>query len=235
MARPFRNTALLASLAVFAALAGCARPPVETTGSIEPPYDYRDRHPIVVTTSPKSISIYPFRGPGGLDRRQREDIREFAEEYRRAGRSRITAMMPSGGGKLQQQTIGFIRKELAAAGIPAAYIRAGHYEPLNPSDAAPVKLEFDAVSAKVASECGKWNRDIVDGGSSRSFDNRQYDNFGCSYQSALAAQVADPVDLARPRVMGPAQVGKRIDDITDLGNSRDPSTAWGVVVTDGTE
>jgi pilus assembly protein CpaD len=235
MVRPIRKTALLASIAAFAVLAGCARPPVVTTGSVEPPADYRDRHPIVITTSPKSISIYPFRGPGGLDKRQRQDIREFAEDYRRAGRSHITAMMPSGGGKLQKQTIGFIRKELAAAGIPAAYLRTGHYEPLNPSDAAPVKLEFDAVSAKVASDCSKWNRDIIDGGTSRGFENRQYDNFGCSYQSALAAQVADPTDLARPRVAGPVQVGKRIDDITTLGAGEDPSTDWKIQVTDGTE
>jgi pilus assembly protein CpaD len=225
MASQFRKTPLLLSLAAIIAVAGCARPQV-TTGSIESPSDYRDRHPIVIDTAPKSISIYPMRGPGGLNRRQAEDIKDFAAQYRATGRSQLAVLMPTSGGKEQKQTLGFIRKELAAAGIPSAYLKSGHYDPVHPNEVSPVKIEFEALTAKVAGECGKWNEDILQGSSSAGFDNRPYENFGCSSQSILAAQVADPADLSRPRLMGEGDIGKRAEDVTQLRNDKDPSTAW---------
>jgi pilus assembly protein CpaD len=38
-------------------------------------------------------------------------------------------------------------------------------------------------------------------------------NFGCSYQKNLAAQVADPRDLVRPRQEGPIDVERRTSGI----------------------
>ncbi len=217
--------ALLSAIAVSALLAGCARPPI-VTGSIDPPADYRDRHPIVVDTVVKDISIYPMRGPGGLNKRQVTDIRDLADEYRSTGRGHIRVLMPSNAGKEQSQTLSFVRKELAAAGIPAAYVRQGHYDPSHPTEVSPVRIEYDGLAAKVASQCGKWEQDVLDGGTSAGFNNRQYDNFGCSYQSVLAAQVADPADLSRPRAMGEADIGKRAEDVTQLRNDTDPTTKW---------
>jgi pilus assembly protein CpaD len=223
------KTALLASIAVTLAIGGCAKP-TGTAALSEPSSDYRERHPIVIDTVPKNVSIYPLRGPGGLDRRQAEDIRAFAADYRATGSGHVMLMMPSNGGKLQHQTLSYARKELIAAGIPATHLRNGHYDPINPTNASPVKLEFQGVSAKLASECGKWDRDILDGGTQDGMENRPFDNFGCSTQAILAAQVEDPADLVRPRVMGDAQISKRIQDVTDVGNGTDPSTQWSVQV-----
>jgi pilus assembly protein CpaD len=229
MASLLCKTALLASVAVTLALGGCAKP-AGTAALSEPSSDYRERHPIVVDMVPKNVSIYPMRGPGGLDRRQTADIRAFAADYRATGSGHVTLMMPSNGGKLQHQTLSYARQELIAAGIPATHLRNGHYDPINPTKASPVRLEFQGVSAKLASECGKWDRDMIDGGTQNGSENRPYDNYGCSTQAILAAQVEDPADLVRPRVMGEAQLSKRLDDITDVGNSSDPSTQWTVQV-----
>jgi pilus assembly protein CpaD len=225
MASLIRKTALFAPLAILAVIAGCASPPI-TTGSVDSPNDYRDRHPIVIDTSMSSINIYPMRGPGGLDKRQTIDIRAFADDYRTRGRGRMMVLIPSSGGRDQKQTLGFIRKELAAAGIAGAYVQNGHYDPDHPNDVSPVKLQFEGLAAKVAGECSKWQQDVLDGGTSKGFDNRQYDNFGCSYQSILAAQVSDPADLSRPRQLGEGDIGKRAEDVTQLRNDQDPSTKW---------
>jgi pilus assembly protein CpaD len=139
MSSPIRKSMLLVSAAAAMALAGCARPPI-TTGSINDPSDYRDRHPIVIDSKTKSLGIYPIRGPGGLDSRQRDDIRAFVSEYRTLGHGQIQILLPSSGGTLQRQTLKFIRDELKAAAITPAYTRLGHYEPINPSDVSPIKL-----------------------------------------------------------------------------------------------
>jgi pilus assembly protein CpaD len=219
-----------ASLALTAALglalAGCVKSDYQPTGSLNESSDHTVRHPIVIDSVPKSVSIYPMRGPGGLDRRQREDLRALAEEYRTRGRGHLVIKMPSNAGRDQSQTLSYIRKALHEEGIPGAYLQTGHYEPMHPTAASPVKVEFSILKAKVASECGKWPADAIDGSTSAGFDNRPFHNFGCSTQSILAAQVADPADLARPREMGEGDLGKRTDDITQLRGDADPSTKW---------
>ena len=42
--------------------------------------------------------------------------------------------------------------------------------------------------------CGRWPEDIAD-----TSENKQWENFGCSYQNNLAAQVSNPADLLGPR------------------------------------
>jgi pilus assembly protein CpaD len=213
------------SLLAAALLAGCAKQPL-TTGSIEPSSDYRENHPIVIDEKEKWIDIYPMRGPGGLDKRQREDIAAFVRDYRETARGALELQMPSGAGQSQVQTGHYIRKALGEAGFPSSHLRAGHYEPSRASEVAPVRLTFHALAAKVDSQCGMWKRDILDASTTNGMANRPYDNFGCSYQNILAAQVANPADLARPRIEGESDIGKRTDDLRQLRDDGDPSTSW---------
>jgi pilus assembly protein CpaD len=225
MSRSARLAILSPALIVTALLAGCAKQDLNT-GSIEPSSDYRMNHPIVMDEKERSIAIYPMRGPGGLDQRQRDDIAQFIEDYRATARSPLEMQMPSGAGKSQMQTAQHIRKALSEAGFPSSHLRAGHYEPSRTSSVAPVKLSFSALAAKVDSQCGMWKRDIINGSTTEGGSNRPYDNFGCSYQSILAAQVANPSDLVRPRVEGESDIGKRTDDLRQLRDDGDPSTTW---------
>jgi pilus assembly protein CpaD len=49
---------------------------------------------------------------------------------------------------------------------------------------------------------------------------------GCSYQSMLAEQVADPRDLVSPRAEDPADTQMRSRPIESLRKGADPTTDW---------
>ncbi len=72
----------------------------------------------------------------------------------------------------------------------------------------------------------KWKADAIGIGDMSGFGNRPYENFGCSTQSILAAQIADPSDLSRPRPMAEGDIGKRTDDVKQLREDGDPTTKW---------
>ena len=69
-------------------------------------------------------------------------------------------------------------------------------------------------------------RDEAGGRDLDTWHNRPYYNLGCSYQTMMAAQVADPIDLVRPRGEGPSDSVKRTKDIEALRKDQDPSTNW---------
>jgi pilus assembly protein CpaD len=197
----------LAALAVGIVLAGCARKP-EVTGSIGAPSDYRDRHPIVMQAGHFEIGVYPIRGPGGLDRRQRDDLADFVETYRERGRGHITIAAPDPATPEIRQTLAQVRAGFKEMLVPASYVRAATY-PGTAGAVSPVKLSFERIEADVAGDCGKWTEDAL-GQGRPNFENRPYDNFGCAYQRHIAVQVADPVDLARPRRLGPADIARQL-------------------------
>lgn len=92
--------------------------------------------------------------------------------------------------------------------------------------ASTIRLSFQRLQAKVASKCGLWPQDL--GGSDPRFNygNEPYWNFGCASQANLAAQVADPVDLARGRVETHGDTLRQVKDIQDLREGKDPSTIY---------
>jgi pilus assembly protein CpaD len=53
-------------------------------------------------------------------------------------------------------------------------------------------------------ECGNWPEDMT-----KTAQNTSYENFGCSQQNNIAAMVADPRDLVRPRPTAPADAMRR--------------------------
>jgi pilus assembly protein CpaD len=64
------------------------------------------------------------------------------------------------------------------------------------------------------------------------WSNKPYWNFGCAYQSAFAAQVADPRDLVAPQGETPADTVMRTRAIEILRKGEDPGTNWKVVNSD---
>jgi pilus assembly protein CpaD len=89
-----------------------------------------------------------------------------------------------------------------------------------------VRLSFQRLQATVASKCGLWPQDLASGSSTDTWQNRPYHNLGCAYQTMMAAQVANPIDLVRPRAEGMIDVKKRTSDIEALRKNEDPSTKW---------
>jgi pilus assembly protein CpaD len=96
----------------------------------------------------------------------------------------------------------------------------------DPFIAAPIRLSFKRLQAKVAGRCGLWPQDL--GVSDVGFNarNEPYWNHGCAMQSNVAAQVADPVDLVRGRQEGRVDTIRRMGNIEKLRQAQDPSTEW---------
>jgi pilus assembly protein CpaD len=220
-ALPSRRLLRLSAAGVIAlAASACAgsRQYADVTGSL--PTDVRDRHPIILSEAPRSIDIYA--SARGLDLRQAEDLRAFAAEYRSQGRSRIIMETPSHGGA----GAGHVRAALASAGVPAAAIVSRSYPVEGHLHAAPVRLSFASLQARVPHACGAWPEDTGLSQPGFSASNRPYWNLGCASQTALAAQVADPLDLVRGRQEGRIDTQKRIGALEKLRQGADPTTNW---------
>ena len=83
---------------------------------------------------------------------------------------------------------------------------------------------------RVADRCGQWPRDLAIGsGAPVDWSNKPYWNFGCAYQSAFAAQVADPRDLVASQGETPTDTLMRTRAIESLRNGQDPGTNWKLV------
>jgi len=92
---------------------------------------------------------------------------------------------------------------LAEGGVSRPVV--AYYEPSDPQEPAPIRLSYDTLKAAVATQCGRWPSDLSGaGGTVNGWENRPWENFGCSTQQYMAAQVADPLDLVRGRTTGPA-------------------------------
>jgi pilus assembly protein CpaD len=202
------------------ALSGCASA-LKPTQKAFAPDEYDTRHPIRIAESVTHIDVFPTGRT--LDRRQHMDIVDFARDFARHGRSGITAAVPQGGAA--GVSLAAIQSALAEGGA-GGRVQVVPYAADVSRGAAPVRLSFVKLQAKVDSQCGLWPRDVASGGTLDTWHNRPHHNLGCAYQTMLASQVADPVDLVRPRAEGPIDVGRRTKDIEALRKGEDPSTKW---------
>jgi pilus assembly protein CpaD len=210
-------------LAAFAVpLAACSTDKVVQTGSVYP-YDYRDRHPIVLTDRTRTLDVF-VRGEG-LDTRQVDDVKAFAEEYRNRGKGVMNVQVPQGDSSAHR-TLDAIRKALSENGLAGRSIRVSSYRPNDPQLAAPIRLSFAQMQAVVDGKCGLWPQDLGVSNAGFNIRNEPYWNFGCATQSNVAAQVADPVDLVRGRTAGAIDPIRRSNNIEKLREGNDPSTNY---------
>jgi pilus assembly protein CpaD len=223
MPHPSRSTGRrVAALALLALpLAACVSDR-SVTGSVYP-RDYRERHPVVLGDAPRSLDI--FIAGEGLDGRQRDDVRAFAQEYRRTGRGPMSAQLPAGA-PAASAALAAIRHALAEGGLPGAPLSVSTYQPSDPALAAPIRLSFPALKAGVAGQCGLWPQDLGLTDIGFNMRNQPYWNHGCATQSNVAAQVADPVDLVRGRAEGRADAIRRGRNIENIRQGKDPSTDY---------
>jgi len=213
-------------VAATTALAGCGVN-YASNDSI-PPGDYHTRHPIVLAEAPTTLDVYPTAG--GLDQQSVDNIHAFADRYREFGDGRIAILAPASERSHDGRAIDQIRRALAGAGL-RGYVSVGSYPEAEPSRAAPIRLVFQGLKATVAGQCGLWPTDLASGGTVDGWKNDSYPNFGCATQSTLAAQVADPRDLAQSRASGPGDVAMRLRAIGNVRNGADPGTSWATKLT----
>ena len=179
-----RLGSLLAACALGALATACKTDPA-TTGDITVS-DYRARHPIVLADGTRSLDVFPT-GIGHLDPRQTADIDAFMLEYRRYGRGILLMEVPQGVPPAMAQAVARTAAALSRlggqSGVGAREIAVTGYAASAPTLAAPIRLSFQRMQAKVADQCGLWPQDL--GTSSFQFDysNRPSWNLGCAMQS----------------------------------------------------
>lgn len=223
---PFSLRVALAMTAVGLLAAGCASKGPEPVASA--PIDLRERHPIVLRDAPRSLDVFIGRSGSSLDPRQRDDVVSFAQEFRRSGKGGLVAEVPTGARRelATHDALTGIRAALARGGVSPAVLSVRTYPVQDPLLASPIRLTFASLQAQLPHECGQWPQDLGTSDFKFSASNEQYWNFGCSSQATLAAQVADPIDLVRPRDEGRPDIVKRMNAIAKIRQGQDPSTQY---------
>jgi pilus assembly protein CpaD len=180
------------------------------TGSI--PHDYRDRHAISLIHANETLEVFVSARNSRLDARSVEDVRQFGRDYMQNGQGPLVAYLPSDGNPaVVQNGLGGIRQALSGGGA-SGRLQIAHYQS-SAGPSAPIKLAYARLKADTATKCGYEGEDIVPTRLSVNGANQSNFNFGCSFQKNLAAQIADPRDLIRPRQEGPVDADKRLAGI----------------------
>jgi pilus assembly protein CpaD len=207
-----------ALLALAALSAGCS-----TTGTsdVDPAaFDYRERHPIMISEEPEVFEIRVGMNGPALSPAIEAALRDYVVEYRVHGTGSMTIQVPTASANeiAAASTGRAVHYALVRAGVPHGRIQVAPYHVGDHSQVASVRVSYLRVKA-VAPRCGVWPEKVP----SR-FDNAQLHNFGCATQQNLAAMVANPADLVRPQPTTPASGTRRANVINDYGEGLDPQS-----------
>jgi pilus assembly protein CpaD len=198
---------MLAASVIALSLAGCKTIEEQTRVAGWELTDPLQRHPIIVSQQPETLSVAVPRGAHGLSPAQRADVRSFAASARASdsGNTRLVVAAPSGSanetaaiaavheiGNIFRET-GFSEASLTVEPFDAE----GHGSP-------PVKVSFLRYVAE-GPECGKWPTNLA-----REYRNLPMPNIGCATQKNLAAMVVNPADLLGPRGMDSRPAERRL-------------------------
>lgn len=168
--------------------------------------DSAQRHPILVSQKPTTMSVRVARGSVGLTPQARAQVLEFAARFRASdsGSSRLVVAVPSGASNevSAMQAAAEIRDLLVSRGFSASSISVEAYS--GDRDATPPILVSYMTYVAEGPECGNWTTNLA-----RQPDNLPYPEFGCSTQRNFAAQVANPADLLGPRSVTPRPAARR--------------------------
>jgi pilus assembly protein CpaD len=207
--RALRAAGALVGLAV--ALSGCVHTAEEVVTTASIPDDYRLRHPIAIEEADKSIVVFVGQGRGGLSAEQRADVIGLAQAWLHEATGAINADVPVGtpNARMAADSMREIHALLAAAGVPPRGIVVHQYHPDSPRHMAAIRLSYPKISAE-AGPCGLWPDDLGPSIKNKGYlENKQYYNFGCSYQRNMAAMIDNPSDLVQARPETPPYTERR--------------------------
>ena len=210
-ARAWKASAFAALAVSTLALASCGNLRSEEslhTASVE--NDYRVRHPLSLAEAEHSVNIPVATGTQRLTHDIEDNIRGFAQDYKRGNSGGVMIAVPSGAvnSGAARAVVGQIRSVLIAQGIDTRKIVVSSYQAQSGGISAPVRLTFVSLTA-MTNECGQWPEDLME----RSSSNKNWYNFGCANQNNLAAQIANPNDLFEPRGQTPIDAQRRANAI----------------------
>lgn len=169
------------------------------------------RHPILVSQKPSSLSVNVPAGSSGLTPKARADVLEFAGRFQAgdAGDSRLVIQAPSGSSNevAAMNAVQQIRGLLSDNGFTESSIAVEAFDATAHSQPA-VKVSYMRYVAE-GPECGNWTKNVA-----YEPHNLPMTNTGCASQRNFAAMVANPADLLGPRTQT-ARAGERRDVVWD--------------------
>lgn len=183
-----------AVVAAGALLAACTAPTHSIiVGSI--PDDYRTNHPIVIGESEKVLDLPVGANSYGMTQTQRIRLEGFLSDYDTHSAPFVSILVPAGSANeaAAEHASGDFAAFMRKNGISRNHILVQSYQSPVPEASAPIRVSYTVMRAST-NKCGRWPKDILDNA-----ENKHYEDFGCSSQNNLAAQVANPTDLLGPR------------------------------------
>jgi pilus assembly protein CpaD len=199
-----RKTGSIAAVCLTAAgllLAGCR--PGDDEGTRVAGWSMVDpaqRHPIMVTQQPTTISLKVARGSVGLSPYQRAQVISFLDRYRGtdAGNSRLVIEAPSGSANevASMQAVAEIRSLISQSGFDPSTVNIEAVAASGDAQ-APVRISYLRYVAE-GPQCGAFPTNLAS-----TPGNLVMPNLGCANQANLAAMIANPADLVRPRASTP--------------------------------
>lgn len=134
---------------------------------------------------------------GGLSTNQSAALEALVSRWMEAEARELVVAAPNNAGAMAIQ----IRDRLATLGAGSRVRIIG----VDPADAegGAIRVGFARYEARPI-KCGQRWENLT-----ATRDNTVYENFGCAMAANIAAQVANPEDLLRPRDMTPADTGRR--------------------------
>lgn len=188
---------LLASAAAAMLLSGCVGAPAEGRGPI--PLTPTSRYSLQIEPGVERIALAVH--DEGLSANQNAALRDMVNRFAAEGAPVLTVEAPSGEDRVSAELAWRIKGALESYGVPAHQVRVVGYAAPNPR--APVLVGFDTTRTLVP-QCGRqWNN------LGRTGNNAGSANFGCAVNANLAAQIANPRDIATPRQMTSSDNGRR--------------------------
>jgi pilus assembly protein CpaD len=191
---------LLAALAGTAlALGACATHPDGDKAAASEPLLPTEQFKLEASASPDEIRLDPH--PTGLSPAQIGALTALADRWQEAGGGELTIQVPQGT-PAADRAAGEARLVLLNAGAPSQLVRQASYQPAAGQPAALI-VGF-AAHQPVIPRCGEsWDNVTATG------QNKPMQNFGCAVTADMAAQIANPGDIAGPRASDPPDAGRQ--------------------------
>jgi pilus assembly protein CpaD len=183
-------------LAAVASLCACASTPAPAPAPQAATETQVWAERVKVTPAPDEILLMVHAT--GLSDNQRVALQALVGRWLEAEGRELVVTAPNDAGAMAVQ----VRERLIFLGAPAAHVRIVGVDPSLPREPV-LRVGFVRYEAEVP-KCGQAWESLT-----ATRDNKAYENFGCAVAANMAAQVANPEDLVRPRDMTPADAGRR--------------------------
>ncbi len=201
MSKPTVKLVLLLGAALLG-LSACAsagvEPPVPAPVSRTDTEKWRDQIKIDGRADEIQLAVHAT----GVSANQDQALSALVSRWLSAQAREIVVSAPVGGGDASAGSMAVqIRERLMFYGAAPAQVRVVGYDAVG-QDAAPMRVGFEIFTAE-GPTCGRWENLTA------TRKNEAYSNFGCAMAANLAAQIANPEDLIRPRDSTPIDAGRR--------------------------